>query len=136
MKCSDRPDNACCNDSPSGTSIESLNRTCYCVSVDQDALHRALDAELGLPGMSQSMLETHPHLFASLPVFIAPKHLEQMARLIEAVEAVVATTTYRVAVLNWAPSIASFDPGVPGGLLGYDFHMTVGGPQLIEINTN
>src|SRR4051812_23190649 len=123
MKCPDTPDNSSCNGSPSGPSIESLNRTCYCVSVDQPALHRTLDAELGLPGMSQSMLTTHPHLFASLPVFIAPIHLEQMARVIKAIEAVVATPTYRAAVLSWAPTIASFDSGVPGGLLGYDFHL-------------
>lgn len=40
------------------------------------------------------------------------------------------------AALAWAPEIAHFDPGSPGGLLGYDFHLGIAGPQLIEINTN
>jgi hypothetical protein len=37
--------------------------------------------------------------------------------------------------MAWAPHIARFDPGLRGGLLGYDFHLTAAGPQLIEINT-
>jgi hypothetical protein len=56
--------------------------------------------------------------------------------VIGAVEAVVATPHFRGAALAWAPDIARYDPGSPGGLLGYDFHLTVTGPQLIEINTN
>jgi hypothetical protein len=38
--------------------------------------------------------------------------------------------------MSWAPVIARFDPGARGGLLGYDFHLTDTGVQLIEINTN
>jgi hypothetical protein len=82
------------------------------------------------------MVETHPHLFASLPVFVARQHIEQMARVIEAVENVIATPTFRRAALAWAPDIAGFDPGSRGGLLGFDFHLTGSGAQLIEINTN
>lgn len=117
-------------------SIEARNRMCYCLSLDEGALRRGLEAGLGERGLSRSMVETHPHLFASLPVFVGRDHLEIMARVIAAVEGVVETPAFRSAVLAWAPPIARFDPGSRGGLLGYDFHLTDAGPQLIEINTN
>lgn len=117
-------------------SIEARNRMCYCLSLDEGALRRGLEAGLGERGLSRSIVETHPHLFASLPVFVGRDHLEIMARVIAAVEGVVETPAFRSAVLAWAPSIARFDPGSRGGLLGYDFHLTDAGPQLIEINTN
>ena len=118
------------------TSIEALNRTCYCLSLDEDALRRGLESDLGERGLSHAMVETHPHLFASVPMFISRDHLEQMRRVIVAVEAVVASAHFRHSVLAWAPDIARYDPNSPGGLLGYDFHLAVDGPQLIEINTN
>lgn len=118
------------------TSIETLNRTCHCLSLDDEALRRGLEADLGACGMSRAMVETHPHLFASVPMFVSRQHVESMAQVIGAVEAVVATPHFRGAVLAWSHEIARFDPGSPGGLLGYDFHLGLTGPQLIEINTN
>lgn len=117
-------------------SIEALNQTCYCLSLDEAALRSGLDADLGRRGLSHAMVETHPHLFASVPMFVSSAHIEAMARVIAAVEAVVATAHFRRALRAWAPDIAEYDPGSPGGLLGYDFHLTDTGPQLIEINTN
>ena len=126
----------CGNSCQAATSIDALNRMCYCLSLDEDALRRGLEADLGTRGLSRAMVETHPHLFASVPMFVSRDHVERMARVIEAVEAVVATPPFRRAALAWAPDIARYDPGSPGGLLGYDFHLTVTGPQLIEVNTN
>ncbi len=126
----------CSNDCQAATSIDALNRTCYCLSLDEAALRRGLEADLGARGLSSAMVETHPHLFASVPMFVSREHIEGMARVIGAVEAVVATPHFRRAALAWAPEIARFDPGSPGGLLGYDFHLAAIGPQLIEINTN
>lgn len=116
--------------------IETLNRDCYCVSLDQDALRTELEADLGARGLSRPLLETHPHLFASLPVFVSRRHVERMAQIIAAVESVVGMAAYRDAVMQWAPDIAAFDPGPCGVFLGYDFHLGPAGPQLIEINTN
>ena len=127
---------SCGESCQSAKSIEELNRTCYCLSLDEEALRRGLEADLGARGLSRAMVETHPHLFASVPMFITRGHVEQMARVIGAVEAVVATPHFCSAALAWAPDIARYDPGSPGGLLGYDFHLAVTGPQLIEINTN
>ena len=126
----------CSNGCQAAASIDVLNRTCYCLSLDEEALRRGLEADLGTRGLSSAMIETHPHLFASVPMFVSREHVEGMARVIGAVETVVATPHFRRAALAWSPDIARFDPGSPGGLLGYDFHLAVNGPQLIEINTN
>ena len=126
-----------CGDScQSATTIEALNRSCHCLSLDEAALRRGLEADLGRRGLSQAMVETHPHLFAAVPMFVSRAHIDSMARVVAAVEAVVATPHFRRAVLAWAPGIAAFDPGSRGGLLGVDFHLAESGPQLIEINTN
>ncbi len=126
----------CANNCQWALSIEELNRTCYCLSLDEAALRRELAAELGGRGLSPALVESHPHLFASVPMFVSREHVERMAGVIRAVETVVATPVFRRAALAWAPRIAGFAPGSPGGLLGYDFHLSVTGPQLIEINTN
>lgn len=126
----------CSNTCQVTTSIEALNRDCYCLSLDEAALRRALEMDMGSRGISSALVETHPHLFAALPVYVSIHQVEQMARVIEAVEKVVATSVFHSAVLAWAPSVAHFDSGVRGGLLGFDFHLTHAGPQLIEINTN
>lgn len=126
-----------CNDNcRAASSIDALNRLCYCISVDEGVLRRELETDLGARGLSEAMVETHPHLFASLPIFVARDQLDRMERLIATIEHVVQTPVYRRAVMAWAPPIAQFDPGLRGGLLGYDFHLTDAGPQLIEINTN
>ena len=87
-------------------------------------------------GLSEGMVDSHPHLFAAVPLFLSRAQVAGMARVVDAVERVVATSAFRRAVLAWAPEIANFDAGSPGGLLGYDFHMGAAGPELIEINTN
>ena len=89
-----------CDDSRlSASSVERLNRTCYCVGVDTTALQGQLETDLGVRGLSHALLETHPHLFAALPVFVARDHLEQMASVIAAVETVVATPAFRRAAM-------------------------------------
>ena len=127
---------SCGNSCQSATTIEALNRSCHCLSLDERALRDGLEADLGRRGLSQAMVETHPHLFAAVPMFVSRAHIDSMARVIAALEAVVATAHFRRAALAWATAIAGFDPGSRGGLLGVDFHLAESGPQLIEINTN
>ncbi|WP_374473462.1 hypothetical protein [Arenimonas sp.] len=118
-------------------SAEDLHRACFCLAVDPARLHAQLDAVLAAQGRAAAPLaQTHPHLFAALPVFVPAAAVRAMSRVVEAVEAVVATAAYRNAVLARAPDAAAFDPGSPGGLLGFDFHLGPDGPRLIEINTN
>ncbi len=116
--------------------IDELNQSCYCIGVDVVALRQRLEAEIGQRGLGADLLRTHPHLFASQPLFVSRTHVEQMAAVMQAVESVVALPGYVQAALAWAPELARVDHGMRGGLLGYDFHLGDGGPQLIEINTN
>jgi hypothetical protein len=114
--------------------IERWNSDCYCVSLDPGALRAAVEAEA--PGLSRLIDERCPHLFAALPVFVSRQHIEAMAAVVAAVEDVVALPGYRDAALAHAPAIARHDPGARGVFMGYDFHLSVDGPRLIEINTN
>lgn len=121
-----------CSTSP----METLNRECFCIAVDQQALHSELARVLGTQGLPKGLLDSHPHLFSALPVYITRQHIRQIASVVAAIHEVTALPGYQHAVLSWAPEIARFDPGSPGGLLGLDFHLETDGPRLIEINTN
>lgn len=119
------------------TVIEQLNNDCFCFSLDPDALARALDAELGQPGLSALMRERCPSVFAARPVFVAAPQLQRIAQVVRAVEAVIALPAYREQVLAAAPAIARIGAGGPqGAFFGYDFHLDQGRLGLIEINTN
>jgi hypothetical protein len=118
------------------SSVEALNRECYCLSVDPEILRGQVDAVLADLGVSTSLIESHPHLFSALPVYVSRHHLEQIAQVVAAIHDVAGTAEYQTMALSWAPKIAAFDPGSPGGLLGLDFHLGPDGPRLIEINTN
>ena len=126
----------CASACASTSSIEALNRECFCLGADPPALHAALEGVFGAHGLPAAMAESHPHLFSALPVYVARRHIEQTANVVIAIEEVTASPAYRSAVLTWAPDIARFDSGSPGGLLGMDFHLAPDGPRLIEINTN
>jgi hypothetical protein len=111
-----------------------LNQGCACLALD----HQRLAAALAEDGGSDlgAMLADRPHLFADSLLFVAERHLQQMAELVAAVEAVVALPAYADRVLSWAPEIARFVPAAAGVFLGFDFHEGADGPRLIEINTN
>lgn len=115
--------------------IEALNTDCFCVSLDRQALQRALEADPAAAGLHGLLEERSPNLFAALPLFVSRAHVDAMAEVVRAVETVVALPAYQAA-LAWAPAIARFDSGARGVFMGYDFHLRVDGPRLIEINTN
>ena len=119
------------------STIDSLNNECFCLSLDRTALARALDSELGQPGLSAMVSQRCPYLFAAQPVFVATPQLQHMAQVIQAVETVVALPAYREQVLKAAPEIARQGALGPRGVFfGYDFHLDHGRLGLIEINTN
>ena len=114
-----------------------LNSACFCISLDARALARALDSELGQPGLSEMVRQRCPFLFAALPVFVATPQLHRMAQVMQAVESVVALPAFREQVLGAAPAIAGLSTRGPlGAFFGYDFHLSEGHLGLIEINTN
>ena len=117
--------------------VDMLNRACFCISVEPDALARALESELGQPGLSAMVRERCPFLFAAQPVFVAAAQLQRMAQVVRAVESVVAIPAYQEQVLACAPAIARAGHGGPyGAFFGYDFHLHPTQLGLIEINTN
>jgi hypothetical protein len=110
-----------------------LNRECHCTLTDVEALRLDMDSQLDL---ARPIWESHPHLFSSVPVFLASAHLAQMQRVIEAVEQAASLPAYQQQVLAAAPPIARMKSRNHGVFFGFDFHIGADGPKLIEINTN
>ena len=117
--------------------IDALNRECFCLSLDHDALARALDSEIGEPGLAAMVHQRCPYLFAAQPVFIAAAQIQRMADVIHAVEWIVGLPAYQEQVLAAAPPIARLGAEGPSGVFfGFDFHLDQGHLGLIEVNTN
>lgn len=48
---------------------EVLNRDCYCIAVNKEALHNSLEEHLKDSGLPEQLLNAHNHLFSDSPVF-------------------------------------------------------------------
>jgi hypothetical protein len=108
----------------SPTSIEladRLNADCHCVSLDRKGLEAEL--ERVSPGFHDEVMAGRPHLFSDSVAFVSAEHVQRMARLVAAVERVVALPAWREHVLGWAPPTAGHATPVRGVFLGYDFHL-------------
>lgn len=123
----------------SGTSpshADHFNRQCYCITLDQKALDESLQMHFSDTGNKRPVpLDLH-NFFSNTPVFVPQAEIAAMERVVQAIEASVELSPFKERALSWAPEIAGFDPGPIGAFMGYDFHLTPNGPQLIEINTN
>jgi hypothetical protein len=115
---------------------ERLNKDCVCITLDRDALHRALEREAGDAEFSATFIGSRPHLFSNAPMFISESEVDAMLRVVRAVEAAARLPGFQEATLSWAPEIARHDFGPLGAFMGYDFHLGELGPRLIEVNTN
>ena len=124
------------NSEPSLVPSAPLNVGCVCMTLDRAALAAALIQETGDAAFYSRLIESRPHLFADVAVFLDAAELVQMQRIVEAIEAVIRHPAYGAAVLAWTPAGAVRDFGPRGGFMGYDFHLGRNGPALIEINTN
>ena len=111
-----------------------LNQRCRCAVVDIGRVHDALEARVQSIGLADAA--RRPHLFSPYALFVDRVALDAMGAVAAAVFAVARNRGYIEHVLGHAPAIARHDPGSVGGMLGLDFHLTVAGPRLIEINTN
>ena len=118
------------------TIAEALNRSCHCISVDPVALWQSLEASLGESGAFARLQKSHPHLLAKSPVFVSHEHIDQMRAVIRAIDRVTGLDGFRELALSWVPKIARANHGPLGAFLGHDFHLTIDGPKLIEVNTN
>jgi len=115
---------------------ERLNAECFCMTLDRNMLLRHLKSGTGQERMWEELELTHPHLFASTPTFVSEQDLLRMLATVRAVERIGRLEIYREQALSFAPEIARQDFGPLGVFMGYDFHLTLGGPKLIEVNTN
>jgi glutathione synthase/RimK-type ligase-like ATP-grasp enzyme len=115
---------------------DKLNAGCFCMTLDRSMLLQHLKIDSGHEKMWGELQLTHPHLFASTPTFVSEHNLLSMLDTVQAVERISGLQAYREQVLSAAPEIARQDVGPLGVFMGYDFHLTPGGPKLIEINTN
>lgn len=113
-----------------------LNRQCFCIGTDIPGLYERMQIDLAQRGIAQPLLESHPHLFSSAPVFIAGTQIQQMREVVGVIESVIAMPQCREEVLASAPAIARNAVSPLGVFMGYDFHVGAGGVRLIEINTN
>ena len=87
-----------------------LNRDCFCIGADLAALGAWLREDLARRGYDWSVVETHPHLFSELAVFVSRRHVQRMQHLISALESVVANPGYVATALAQAPPIARIAP--------------------------
>jgi len=82
---------------------------------------------LSLDNLPAELLADRPYLFSSATVPVKADDLERMQEVIAAAERAIAL---KVGAAETAPETTH------GVFMGYDFHLTPAGPQLIEINTN
>ena len=115
---------------------EALNLGCLCSTLQPELLRAELDAHPGLQGMAQKLAIDQPHLFSSSPVFISASDFDMLARSVSVLHRIADLPAYEACALQRASPIASTRWGPEGVFMGYDFHMGVDGPRLIEINTN
>jgi len=117
-------------------SAEALNRDCYCRTLNIGRLREQLESDPSLKGMTDNILQTRPNLFSSSVVFISQAMQRQISATVAVIERVAALPGYQTQALARADSLAQVDRGPRGVCMGYDFHLSAQGPQLIEINTN
>lgn len=116
------------------TTAAKLNRECLGDTLDRVALQRELDRDGA--GLYDMCTGERPHLFSATAVFLDAATAARMQAVIRAIEDVIALPAFRERVMAWAPHAAHVGFGPHGAFMGYDFHLTADGPQLIEINTN
>lgn len=114
------------------SAAELLNSTCFCKTLNRDQLLASLKAQ-ALPA---EVLQQQAQLFSQTATFISPAQWQQLKTLVQAVMRVTALPHYQQQVLNKAPAIAQAPSATAGVFMGFDFHISDAGPQIIEINTN
>ena len=118
------------------STAESLNRDCFCRTLNMARLREQLESDPSLKGMMENILQTRPNLFSSTVVFVSQEVKQQIEDTVSAIERVAALPGYQVQALSRANTSALNDFGPLGACMGYDFHLSANGPQLIEVNTN
>lgn len=126
----------CTTNAASRDLAQELNRSCFCISLDRHAMADAMRNASGDETFFTKHIETRPHLFSNLPVFLPRADLDSMLATVAAIEDVSRLPGYLEAAALWTSPIARHDHGPRGAFMGYDFHLAGDAPRLIEVNTN
>lgn len=118
------------------SAAELLNRACFCKTLDRTQLLAQLRARLHTLDLPEEVLQHYLPLFSHTAVFISPAQQQQLQQLVQAVMHVTALPAYREHLLHHAPALAAPPGATAGVFMGFDFHLSDQGPQIIEINTN
>lgn len=120
----------------SSITAEALNRDCFCRTLNTNRLREQLESDPALKGMLTDILQSRPNLFSGTVVFISSDMQRQIYATVAAIERVATLPGYLVQALSRADASAQHNLGPLGVCMGYDFHISSQGPQLIEVNTN
>jgi hypothetical protein len=115
---------------------DSLNAHCFCRTFNPVRLQAQLTEDAAAHGLDPQWFEDRPHLFSDTVVFASETVVLAMTRCVRVIESIAQNPAYQAQALARAPAIARYDFGPQSACMGYDFHLTPQGPQLIEINTN
>ncbi|MBP9905347.1 MAG: hypothetical protein KBF66_07295 [Rhodoferax sp.] len=118
------------------SSAEALNRDCYCRTLNTQRLREQLEADPSLKGLLDDISHTRPNLFSSSVVFMSDRVQGQIEAAVAAIERVASLPGFQAQALDRADAVAQHRWGPLAACMGYDFHLSALGPQLIEINTN
>lgn len=116
--------------------LMTLNRSCDCLPLNTQQIR--IDVGQQIPQLEMpALLAAREDLFAHSGVFVSAADVAQMSAVVDAIEAAVAAPAYRLAIGRREPGLTSrLQLATRGLFMGYDFHLTPQGPQLIEVNTN
>ena len=113
-----------------------LNQSCFCMTLSRADLDAGIVASVGVDGLDK-LLSDRSNLFAATGVFVSLADIANMQSQVAAIEAAAALEPFQVAVHGRAiDAVTLAQPETNGLFMGYDFHISEQGPQLIEINTN
>ncbi|GAB6051019.1 hypothetical protein JCM16106_18700 [Hydrogenophilus islandicus] len=113
-----------------------MNHACTCQSLDRERLFAHLQALATTTPELPALFAERPHLIAPVALFVPESDLATMRAVVAAVERLASTPQWAALALADAPPLARVPSAARGVLMGFDFHLTERGPQLIEINTN
>jgi hypothetical protein len=85
---------------------ERLNKGCFCITLDRDALDQALEPEVGDADFCATSIRTRPHVFSNTTVFLSDSDTHEMLRIVRAIAAATRLPGYQQAALSWGPEIA------------------------------
>ncbi|OYW88436.1 MAG: hypothetical protein B7Z22_02425, partial [Hyphomonas sp. 32-62-5] len=78
-----------------------LNRSCFCISLDRQGLADAMRKASGDVDFFVKHIESRPHLFSSLPIFLPRADLDTMMATVAAIEDVARLPDYQEAAASW-----------------------------------